>query len=299
MLPKVIFIILNYNGLKNTIQCIESLFKIEYKNYKIILFDNNSQKNEYEILKNRYENNIIIIKNPENYGKVKGSNIGIKYALNYDPDYIMLLDNDIVVEKNFLIKLIRIGELYKDIGILSPVSFYYSNRKKIEFCGAKINWWKGLYEYRDYLNYNNIKKILYIKTDYVRGSHMLIKKNVIKNNGLFDYLTYKIHYEELDYCIRAKKLGYKSACVPKSIIYHKVSSTYKGSSDEFYHGTKNRIILWRKNAKRIHLITMLFFYTIDVISRIPKFITSKNKNYNKIIKFIFGIFDGSLYNKTK
>ena len=150
-------------------------------------------KKESELLKshedyvNLSSNNLILIKNDKNYGFAEGSNIGIRFALNnLNPDYILLLNNDIVVEKDFLNKLIECAENDENIGIIGPKVYYYDFINKIQVAGAKINLWIG----KSYLvGDGEIDKGQYDErkdVDYISGSCFLVKKEVIMKLGLFN-----------------------------------------------------------------------------------------------------------------
>ena len=141
MLPKVDIIILNYNGYKDTIECIKSLQDITYNNIDIIIIDNNSTDNsEYEIKKFiSKSNNIQYIQSGKNIGFSGGNNIGIKLSLEKKSDYICLLNNDTVVEPDFLEPLIDIMEKDKSIGITSGKIMYYDEPTKIWCAGGYID----------------------------------------------------------------------------------------------------------------------------------------------------------------
>jgi len=110
--PKVAIIIVNWDGWEDTIECLESLYRIDYPNYEIIIIDNHSQDDSVRRIKDYSEGKeLTIIENEDNYGFAEGNNIGIRYALKYlKPKYILLLNNDTVVDKDFLKELISAGE---------------------------------------------------------------------------------------------------------------------------------------------------------------------------------------------
>lgn len=290
--PQVTIIILNWNGWEDTLECMESVFKINYSNFNIIVVDNASEDDSIEKIKDYcsgklkvessffnydyknkpipiYEydnpnsqdniaidksetNQLILIKNDKNYGFPGGNNTGIKFALKHlNPEYILLLNNDTVVEENFLDELIRKGESKEDIGILGPKIYYYDEPNTIWSAGCKISWKlsrgiqigtgepdKGQYDMER-------------EVEYVSGSAFLIKTQVIEKIGLMDE-KYFIYFEESDWTLRANIEGYKSLYIPKSNIWHKVSRSGGGISKPvgLYYITRNRWIFMKKWAKR-------------------------------------------------
>jgi len=109
--PEVAIVILNFNGLEDTIRCLESLKKIKYSNYEVIVVDNGSEGEDARILEEKYGEWATIIKNERNLGASEGRNVGIRFALKHlNPDYVMLLDNDVIVDAEFLNQLVEIAE---------------------------------------------------------------------------------------------------------------------------------------------------------------------------------------------
>jgi len=171
--PKVSIIILNWNGLKDTIECLESLKKITYPNYEVIVVDNDSKGNDADILEERYKNYIRVIRNKENLGFAGGNNVAIRQVLKEEKsDYILLLNNDTIVEPNFLEELIKIALQDEKIAIIgSVIADHYI--KKITFTNSKID--KKL-KAKAKLDYLNSKKDWW-ETDRVHGASMMINTN--------------------------------------------------------------------------------------------------------------------------
>ena len=112
--PKVSIIVLNWNGLDDTIECLESLRDVTYPNYRVIVVDNGSAGDDVRILRERFEECAHIIANDRNYGFAEGNNIGMRYALDsFDPTYLLLLNNDTVVAPDFLDKLFKVADSYR------------------------------------------------------------------------------------------------------------------------------------------------------------------------------------------
>ena len=140
MNPKVSIIILNWNSLDDTVHCLESLEKITYPNYDIIVVDNGSKGNDAEILREKFKGYIHIIENDKNYGFPEGCNIGMRYALkNSAPDYILLLNNDTTVAPDFLAEMVKIAESDPLIGIAGPKIYFYHEPYKIQSVGLQID----------------------------------------------------------------------------------------------------------------------------------------------------------------
>ena len=256
MNPKVSIIILNWNGLEDTVECLDSLKKITYPNYDIILVDNGSKGNDAEILREKFKDYIHIIENDKNYGFPEGCNIGMRYALkNSAPDYILLLNNDTTVAPDFLAEMVKIAESDPLIGIAGPKIYFYDAPNKIQSVGAEIDWRKGqlfcvgLNEI-DTGQFDKIREV-----DWVSGCAFLIKRTTIEDIGLLDSAYFR-YVEEVDWCVRCKKSGYKVVFIPKAKIWHKGHfAPDEMSSLSLYYMTRNRFLLMKKHARKSQFIS--------------------------------------------
>jgi len=185
MFPIVSIIILNWNGWEDTLECLESLYQINYSNYEIMVIDNGSEDNSIEKIRKycegslkvkspffeysnvnkslklfEYDENdfidleivkeyknlrapdkLILLKNRKNYGYAEGNNIGIEFTLkNIKSDYVLILNNDTVVEQNFLNEMIEIAESNEKVGCVGSKVYYYNYKGRkdvISFAGEK------------------------------------------------------------------------------------------------------------------------------------------------------------------
>jgi GT2 family glycosyltransferase len=253
MEPKVFIILLNWNGWKDTIECLKSLKRIDYPNYQIVLIDNGSTDESVFQLKffcSEHNEDLIFLENQNNLGFAGGNNVGIKHALENQADYVLLLNNDTTVEPNFLTQLIKAAESDKKIGMLGPKINFYDHKDRIWFLGGKINRLlnKGTHLYYDQIDsVENLPNKLF-EVDYFTGCALLIKKEVIEKIGLM-WNGFFLYYEDTDWNLKAQKNGWKIIVVPKAKIYHKVSrSTKPGSSSYVYYHTRNGLYLTKRNG---------------------------------------------------
>ena len=267
--PKVSIIILNWNGLEDTIECLESLKKITHPNYEVIVVDNGSEGNDAQMLQERFGDYIHIIRNDKNYGFAGGANIGMRYVLNNSAaDYVLLLNNDTVVDPEFLTELVKVAEADPAIGITGGKIYYYDNPGQLQFVWGRI----GLRAGRvistpkvvaekiksielDKGQYNQIKE-----ADWVTCCCFLIKEQVLKSIGSLDE-SYFFYWEEMDYCVRARKAGYKIVYVPKAKIWHKgEQSSKKIRGFARYYAVRNRFRFMKKHATRWQYRCFLIYF---------------------------------------
>jgi len=236
---------------------------------------------------------IILIKNDKNRGFPGGNNIGIKFALNFlDPDYILLLNNDTVVDKGFLKELVEKGEIQRDIGILGPKIYFYDKPNVIWSAGCKISWKfsRGIQIGTNELDHGQYDKPR--EVEYVSGSAFLIKTEIIQKIGLMDE-KYFLYFEETDWTLKANQKGYKSLYVPKSKIWHKVSSSGGGISKPagLYYITRNRWIFMKKWSKKIDYIIFIIYQLVGAII-FPITLSIIYKNRKLFANYYHGLIDG-------
>ncbi len=337
--PRVSIVVLNWNGWEDTIECLESLFQINYPNFDVILVDNASEDDSLEKIRDycsghlpvessffnynpynkpitAYEYNetfkkdkrplktenltkkhINLIKNGENRGFPGGNNVGIKFALEFfDPEYILLLNNDTVVDENFLGELIKNGDSRDDVGILGPKIYFYDEPQTIWSAGCKISWKlsRGIQigtNEADKGQYDEIGEV-----EYVSGSVFLIKNETIKRIGLMDE-NYFLYFEESDWTLRANQEGFKSLYIPTSHIWHKVSRTGGGISNPIglYYITRNRWIFMRKWAGKEDYYFFLIFQIFAAII-LPLFLSLFYHNSNLFTAYYEGLYNGIVTN---
>ncbi len=218
--PKVSIIILNWNGYTDTVDCIESLKKVTYPNFDIVVVDNASSGDDVQLLKDKYGDYIKVIANDKNYGFPEGCNIGMRYAVDKGNDYLLLLNNDVVVDPGFLTPLVETAESNTDIGIVGSKIYYYYYPNRIQYIGGRINWLLGinLTYVKDEEDHNQYDKVL--DQDYVAGTSCIFKKSVVDRIGYLDpYYFFAI--EEFEYCTRAKRAGFRVVYQPESKVWHK------------------------------------------------------------------------------
>jgi len=225
--------------------------KINYKNYEIILVDNNSTDTSVEYVKNTYPS-ITIIKLNRNYGFAEPNNIGAKNAKG---DYLLFLNNDTEVNPNFVGEMVKV--LKQDPTIAICQSLLLKPNGEVDSSGDFIDTMGRVYSSKNKVN--EVKKIL-----SARGASMMVRKDSFWDLGGFDKKFFA-SFEDVDLGWRAWIWGYKIVLVPNSIVYHKGGETVKQHLSEIrFHGVKNSLIIRLTNFET-GLATTSIFKTLGVI----------------------------------
>ncbi len=252
---KIAIIITTYNQEKLLEICLNSLRKkTDYKNYKVYVIDDSGKGEIGKEIKKKFKWVEAII-NKKNKGFSGANNVGIKNALNeYNPEYFLLLNDDTeVIDRSWLKKMIEVGENDKRIGILGCKIIYPDG--SLQNIGGYIKKWKID------LELNEDKKEVF-EVDHVMGACFMIKKEVIKKIGLLDEIYSPYLLEDTDYCLRAKKAGFKIVSIPFVKIIHKKGKSIDSLEDKkrLLVRFKNDIIFSKRHLKGWNKFFRIFVY---------------------------------------
>ncbi len=262
--PLVYIILLNYNNYTDTIECFESLLNITYQNYRIVIVDNyspnasvfqlrkyfNEKNTKYFFYKTKelaYSSqnsleSLVLIQSGYNGGYSFGNNIGIRYAQNNNTDYVLLLNNDTIVDKYFLEPLVETCENDCKVGIASGKIYFHDKPHTIWFNGGQFKQLTASIKHYHF-GENDIGQGPPENITFISGCMMLIPIEVIKNVGLFNE-DYFMYIEDLEYSQRIINNGYTLKVCENSKISHKVGRSTGGQF------TKLSIYLRTKNTNK-------------------------------------------------
>ncbi|SRR5258708_7653218 len=257
---KIFIVVLNWNQPELTLLCVRSIAKSKLdKKYKveIIVVDNGSDENKRLI---QYPN-AQVIRSEQNLGFAAGNNLGIKYAIDNFADYVMVINNDTIVDSQMLSYLLETIQEDKTIGIVSPKIYFakgYEFHKEkynktelgkvIWYAGGKIDWNNV---YGKNIGVDEVDKKQYGKEkeiDFATGACFLTRANALKEVGLFDE-KYFMYFEDVDLSLRLKKKRWKIFFEPQAKLWHKVAqSSGIGSDLNDYFISRNRLLFGMKYA---------------------------------------------------
>lgn len=263
-MPSVFISLINFNGEKDTLECLSSLENVSRKNFRlsVVVVDNASEK-KFVIGKDEFKSlNPKVLRSEVNLGFSGGQNLGIRYSLEKGADFVVILNNDVYLDNNFIESLLDAFKLRHDCGLVSPKIYfakgyefhkdrYKANElgKVIWYAGGKIDW-KNVIAYHhgvDEVDKGQFSRLE--KTDFASGCCVMIKKEVFETVGYFDD-DYFLYYEDNDLSQRAKKRNFYSYIMPKSIIWHKNAGSAGGPGSKLqdYYISRNRLLFGFKYA---------------------------------------------------
>lgn len=274
--PKVFFVLVNYKGNTDTVECINSINStITYSNYEIIVVDNSPSKEYIDQLSKMDLPNTLLVRSVENNGFAAGCNIGIREAKKYGYDYVILLNNDTIIKSNDLVEqLLKCFEIEELVGISGGKILYFDTPEK--------TWYEAGYISSIRLkarNRNGIRGI--VETPFVTGCLQMISREAIEKVGLLKE-DYFLCYEDADYCERMKGKNYKCMYNSEAQIFHKVSKSAPVSSAvSIYNSNRARFIYWSRFQKNNKVAYRTYLFELFI-----KRIVYKGDKKNAIKKVI-------------
>ena len=343
MNPKVYILVLNWNGWRDTIECLESVFRLNYDNYQVIVCDNQSQDNSFQQIMNwanglnevniqksdpmyafsyppvskpisyvTYDRSsaesggnlnhsdstdkppLILIQTGDNLGFAGGNNVGLRYIMTQaDSQYVWLLNNDTVVEKNSLLNMVSYSSRKPFKNICGSKLIFYEDPQYVQaYAGAKYNKWTGNAKSLGMLN-NTSQPVDVSKIEnelsYIMGASWLLPVSFLHEIGLMED-AYFLYYEEIDWCIRGQE-SYQLCYADNAIVYHKEGKSIGSSSDKTktslfsdFYLFKNKLVFTKKFYPKA-LIPVYFTTFLQALNRVRRNQLDKAK---LIIQILFG-----------
>lgn len=294
--PSICIVLINWNQLQLTLDCLDSLFAMSYKNFKVIVVDNDSKENPTDKI-NQLFPEVVVLRQNTNLGFAEGNNVGFRYAYTHDFEYIMALNNDTIVDPDFLWPLVdTFSQSASSLAAVSPKIYFKHAPKTIWALGGKVSNWrvKGYSYKRKTPDEGQFETD--IEPDYLTGCCILIKTTILRSLGGFnkDYFAY---YEDTDLSYRLKKKGYKIKVIAKSIIWHVAGGSSRGNKKKppflTFLGTRNRIMFFRSHFLGFKYFYITIYLLISTLSDALFYLLTFRKSH--FIMLLKGLKEGFSY----
>lgn len=241
-------VVLTWNRREDTLECLRSLAQVAEPEIKVILVDNGSSDGTAEAVRQEFPR-IELIDTGENLGYTGGNNVGIRRALDLGAEYVLILNNDTIVAPESVSELLAVATRSERIGFVSPKIYFMDPPDRIWFAGARYCTWCGYgrmvgYREKDRARYDRVREI-----DRPCGCAMLVSKAVCREAGLLDPGLF-LYVDEVEWALRARRLGFRSYIAPGAKVWHKVSSSSggEGHPDAIYYSVRNTLYALNKHA---------------------------------------------------
>lgn len=274
--PHVVIVVVNWNGWRDTIECLGSLAQLKYARYNIIVIDNGSTDNSlHEItswakLSHRdgqvvtpdvqlsFLPQLLFAQTGKNLGYAGGANVGMRLALRAGAEFIWLLNNDTVVDTHALEYLVATAKSDPAVGIVGSKILYYDHRDILWSAGSGIRWWQGGTTYligQDQPDPDEFGQTRAV--DHITGCSLLAPVALVQSVGMLPE-HYYFCFEDTEWCMEARRAGWKVIYEPRSVVYHKVSRSIKRvPSLVEYYVTRNRLLFVKRHRPLLLPVTMI------------------------------------------
>jgi GT2 family glycosyltransferase len=292
-MPFVSILIPTRENEKDLLDCLESIDNLDYplEKTEIIVWDNHSSyeskknvKDTIDHLTRERQRRIEFIENFKNSGVYTSRNELIK-RIQPQSQFVLSLDDDVILPPQFLRELIPVINQNPSIGIIGPRIVYDTYPTETAHGAGFINWWFG--------KYKDVDARKAIECDYVIGCCMIIRRTTIDEIGNFD-LDYFTSHGEVDYCLRAKKNGYKILYWPSLTVRHRVEKGGTQTPERLYYIFRNKLLVIKRNAPLPQKWISLFIYFVFWIPKSVNESIAKHRGVNatELMVILRGIIDG-------
>lgn len=245
---KVTIVIPNWNGREDTLECLNSLQRLTYRDYEIVVIDNGSTDGSVDVLRESYPD-ITVVELQENTGFTGGCNEGIKIAAEGGAEYVFLLNNDTILDDDDILeKMSGYMEENADVGMVAPV-ILYEGTSDIWFAGGELDRNTGILALWDQdTEYTRGSKQEAIYCSFLVGCALFVRTEIVQKIGGF-YQPYFLTSEESELCVNITDRGHKLAVLCNVSLFHKVSRSMGIQSPLLtYFLYRNKLFFVRRNA---------------------------------------------------
>jgi GT2 family glycosyltransferase len=256
--PRTAIVLLNWNSGEMTAGCIRSLLAMNASDFEIAVVDNGSKDASVEYLRTRFPQ-ITVVPQDHNLGFAAGCNVGMKLALEWGAKYVLPLNNDTVVDAEFLTELERAADEHPKAGMISPKIYFWDAPDHLWWAGGEFNVWGGIPKHRGRRQLDQGQFDTMTEVDWATGCAALIRCDMLARVGLFDESLFG-NVEDLDLSLRMRKAGFQIVYAPLAKLWHKEGVDYRKNVGEClrkFTGTRNLLIVMQKHANAAQWVTFL------------------------------------------
>lgn len=262
--PAVHALVLSFRGRDVVQECLDTLLASSYPNLTVVLLDNGCTDGTPEFVAAQYGDRVEIMPQGGNLGFATANNNGIKAALGRGAEYVLLLNDDIVVDPEMVSELVEVAESDPSIGMTGPKIYYWKPSDQIWFAGGEVSLAKGTTRHIGIRERDNGQYDRQVDVDYLTGCALLVKRELIEHVGVLDP-GYRMYFEDTDWSMRAAETGWRRVYVPTAKLWHKISVSSGGQLSPLKLRRK-LASSWRfftRYARWYHFLSIPIFQVLD------------------------------------
>lgn len=286
--PLVYVVVVTWNQCKTTLECLESLMRMVYPHFRIVVVDNGSADGTAEAIRSQFPD-VEVIVNERNLGYPGGCNVGIRYALGHGAEYIFAINNDIFVAPTILDELLR--EAAPDVGILAPKIYFANDPQRIWSIGGRRGRLTLEMNCRGDGELDRGQWNTVLEQGYLIGCAHLFSRSFLQEVGLLD-AGYFLYYDDLDICIRARQAGYRLLMIPKAQMWHRVADSSGGvdTPRERYYMARSNIRFLRKHVRGWQWLFVVPYRIGSIVKTLLRL--ALHRRWDSVQAYLHGLRDG-------
>jgi hypothetical protein len=288
--PLVFVSVVTWNGKELVEGCLRSVLDFTYPSYQVVVVDNASTDGTVEFLRQEFPT-VTVLANDQNLHFTAGANVGIRYALAHGADYVLSMNNDVVLSPNLLDVLVNRAEAMPEIGVFSPKMCYADDPERVWCAGSRfhpltltlVDFGPGRTE--------RVPSDEPRSIEYACGTVMFIRATVLQQVGLFDEERLFFDYEDLDFSLRLHKAGIGLYYVPEAVIWHHVAATETiGSPSRSYHNVRSAVAFLKKHVKGLPWLVVIPYRFGSAVCKLAGFV--RHRRFDCVRAYLRGVWDG-------
>lgn len=263
--PLTYIVLLTWNRWEDTEACLQSLLPVVNAHIRVLVVDNGSTDGTPEKIRRRFPR-IEVHENGNNLGFPAGNNVGIRRALAEGADCVILLNNDTVVDRRFAEELVAAARRNPSAGMINSLIFFHDRPSVVWFAGGDISTWTGRSRHAGYLEQDRGQFTGDVQTGRPCACSLLVTRRFLETVGLMREDLF-LYGEEVDWMLRARRLGFQCVLATRSKVWHKVSSSTKASPFpvSLYYSTRNMLAVLRDEAPRARVSGRIREYVVLMV----------------------------------
>jgi GT2 family glycosyltransferase len=274
--PRVLGIVLNYNGRDLTRQTVASLLGMADPRLDLMVVDNGSTDGSFAAIAAEFPG-VRQLRTESNLGISGGLNLGIRVGLAEGHDFFMLMNNDLEVAADLLEELLAAAARQPRWGCLGPKCYhYFGDRRRIWSAGGRLRWREAVTRERGSGELDRGQFDRDREVDYVNGCCILIRRQAMLATGLWDPV-YHVSVEDADWCVRMKARGYACGFAHRARLWHMVSPTTGGYvASRTFRTARSTAIFVRRHAGFAGWVSYLFWTALALAAAFARELPRRN-----------------------
>ena len=282
-LPLVYIVVLSWNRAATALECLDSIARSHYANARVVVVDNASEDDSADRIRELFPQ-IPLVRNPANLGYAEGNNVGMRYALERGAEFVLVLNDDILIEPDTLGCMVEAAG--RGVAAVGCKVRLFDEPDRL-WAAGNANFNLAEAHPKDDGRFDAPRDL-----DYAVGCSILLRADVLKEIGCFDP-AYYLTYEEVDWCCRARKAGYRIVYEPRAVVYHKHTTSFTGNHSPAFHylSARNCLLFWKRNNLMVRWRPSVLYGLYSWLSEIRLILRTGRSKPRRMYAATLGVID--------